>query len=393
MAVIADLDALVNDGVLTLGQADVLRARSRAGMITLAINMLLTGGIAAAAGGFVFWLADTVTVAASGVAFLALGMAVLVATGTMWRIFGHAAALIGAGMLIGGGVVEALARFDQSVAGLVFVIAGLVLALVAGAGFVLRRGSLTFVMGCLTVAGAALHLAGLYLLGHAQGVQGLPVMALNLYAALVVAGLGWLLDVRFLTALAIVPFAQALDTGTFYFHAAYVFYSPEATLSILQMAGAIAVCLWIIARRPNRDDRHAGIFAIMAFIVANLCFLVGSLWGDTVGKTFVLTALRAAHPDSWEAVWAGRKAFDAHALHIPDHVFAAIWAVLLAVCAIWAAHTLRRGLFNAAITFGGIHAYTQAFESFGDQPLAWVIGGLAAIPLAWVVWRLNQQFG
>ena len=35
-------------------------------------------------------------------------------------------------------------------------------------------------------------------------------------------------DVRLVTALAIVLFAQILDTGTFYF-GAYVFYSPEQT--------------------------------------------------------------------------------------------------------------------------------------------------------------------
>jgi hypothetical protein len=44
------------------------------------------------------------------------------------------------------------------------------------------------------------------------------------------------------------------------------------------------------------------------------------------------------------------------------------------------------------MTFGGIHAYTQAFETFYDEPLAYVIGGLAAIPLAWGLWRLNDQF-
>ena len=43
------------------------------------------------------------------------------------------------------------------------------------------------------------------------------------------------------------------------------------------------------------------------------------------------------------------------------------------------------------MTFGGIHAYTQMFESFGDEPLAWALGGLAAIPLAWGLWRLNQH--
>jgi len=393
MAVVADLDALVRDGVLTMGQADTIRARSRAAMITLAVNVLLAGGVLAAAAGLVVLLADTLTVAGVGLALLAIGVIVLASLAATWRIFGHAAALIGAGMLIGGGVTEALTRLEPSGAGLVFLMAGAVLALVAIAAHQTSPSALRFVTGFLIVAGVGLHLAGLYLLGQAHEVSGVPVMLLNLYAALLVAGAGWLVDVRFLTALAIVPFAQALDTGTFYFHAAYVFYSPEPTLSIVQMSAAIALCLWIMAGRPERDDRHAGMFAIMAFIVANLCFLVGSLWGDTVGESFAMTALRAQHPDDWEAVWAGRTAFRDHALHIPEGVFSLVWAALLAACAIWAAHTLRRGLFNAAVTFGAIHAYTQAFESFGDQPLTWVIGGLAAIPLAWGVWRLNQQFG
>ena len=46
-------------------------------------------------------------------------------------------------------------------------------------------------------------------------------------------------------------------------------------------------------------------------------------------------------------------------------------------------------MVNTALTFAAIHAYTQLFESFGDEPLAYFIGGLAAIPLAWGLWRLN----
>lgn len=51
----------------------------------------------------------------------------------------------------------------------------------------------------------------------------------------------------------------------------------------------------------------------------------------------------------------------------------------------------RRGLFNAGMTFAGIHAYTQLFENFGDEPLAYVVGGLAAVPLAWGLWRLDGK--
>jgi len=44
------------------------------------------------------------------------------------------------------------------------------------------------------------------------------------------------------------------------------------------------------------------------------------------------------------------------------------------------------------MTFAGIHAYTQVFESFYDEPLAYVVGGLAAIPLAFGLWRLNNAW-
>ena len=56
-----------------------------------------------------------------------------------------------------------------------------------------------------------------------------------------------------------------------------------------------------------------------------------------------------------------------------------------------AAHKNQRGLFNTGVTFLAIHGYTQAFETFGDEPLAYVIGGFTAIPLAWGMWQLNQR--
>ncbi|MDA9865590.1 hypothetical protein N9C96_02830, partial [bacterium] len=190
-------------------------------------------------------------------------------------------------------------------------------------------------------------------------------------------------------ALAIVPFAQMLNTSTDYFHAAYVFYSPESTLTILQMAALIGASVWVMTRVSDRYGRHAGILAIMAGVVANLAFLVGSLWGDHVGLSF------ANQPDwnsdlDWKANSAIRDAFRAQFFTISEHVYSVVWAVLLAGAVFWAAHANRRGLFNAAITFGGIHAYTQAFETMGNAPLVYAVGGLAAIPLAWGMWRLNQ---
>lgn len=131
----------------------------------------------------------------------------------------------------------------------------------------------------------------------------------------------------------------------------------------------------------------------MAFITANLCFLVGSLWGDVVGSDIWGPGrFRWQDGADYDSYSAARDAFAASALTISANVYSIVWAVVLVAAAAWAAQTNRRGVFNAAMTFGAIHAYTQAFETFYDEPLAYVIGGLAAIPLAWGLWRLNARF-
>ncbi len=128
---------------------------------------------------------------------------------------------------------------------------------------------------------------------------------------------------------------------------------------------------------------------MLGFIVASLCALVGLLWGDVVGETMWGPG-RFSDPDqTWEEYEAIRDAFRESTLVISHHVYSVVWAVVLAVVIYIAAMRANRGIFNAAMTFAGIHAYTQLFESFGDEPLAYVIGGPAAIPLAWGMWRLD----
>ena len=390
MAIVADLDALVAEGVLTEAQATILRERSGAAMLALVVRTLLGGGVLAAAAGFVLVLADALAVAIAGGLFLAGGILVLARADALWRMFGQAAALIGVGMLLGGGVLWALDTLGRELASLTFVICGAALAAGSWLAFAGAGPSLRFVTGFLMLAGVGLHLGGDYGVAASTGLTGSGMVLMHLYAAVLIAASGWITDVRLVTALAIVPFAQMLDTSTYYFHAAYVFYSPEPTLSVIQMGLLIAACVWLVRHRPDRDGRHAGILTIMAFVVANLCLLVASLWGDTVGDSFVRARLEAGG-DSWDIVQQRFDAWEATALHIPEGVFSVLWAVALAACAVWAARSHRRGLFNASLTFGAIHAYTQVFESFGDNPLVWVIGGLGAIPLAWGIWRLNQR--
>lgn len=387
---------LIREGVLTEAQGAVIAARSRAAMVALAVNALLSAGILAAALGFVFWLADPFAVALVGALFLALGAAVLLRGRAEFAMLGNAAALIGAGMLGAGSAIEILDKMLPVPGGALLLLLGAGLG--AAALAVLRRGPVSagFVSGAVLLIGLGLHLMGLALWVDAAGAAGLVLPLASLYAAGLLVAAGLAIDLRLITALAIVPFAQMLNTGTAYWHAVYAFYSPEPTLSILQMGALLAVCLWVVARSGERLARHAGILAIMAFIVGNLCFLVGSLWGDVVGESWAglgYEQFRTSEGDyDWEAAEAARRAYLDRALVIPRWVFATLWAGLLAAGALWAAHRGQRGLFNATLTFGAIHAYTQAFESFAQEPLAYVLGGLAAIPLAWGAWRLNARF-
>ena len=79
-------------------------------------------------------------------------------------------------------------------------------------------------------------------------------------------------------------------------------------------------------------------------------------------------------------------------IFISPNVFSVLWALTLVAVITLAAKRSNRALFNAGVTFASIHAYTQMFETFADESLAFVIGGFGAVALAWVVWRLNTDW-
>jgi len=390
---VVQTETLVSEGILTADQGAIIASRSRQVMVSLVINSVLCLGIIAAASGFVLWLGSALAVAIVGGLFLAIGALVLLKTSTLYGMFGNAAALIGAGMLTFGAMADLVDKLGEYWGGISLIVIGIV-ALAVTAFIFLRSGPTTrFLAGSLTLLAASLHVVGLYVWGSDVELGGLSIPLIHGYVAVLLIGLGMLIDVRLVTALAIVPFAQMLETGTFYWSAMYAFYSPETTLSILQLGAAMAVCILLAKVLSERYRRHTHLFGIMAFIVANLCFLVGSLWGDHVGQTIWGPGTSSYRYDGdYSDYRAALDAFEATALYINEHVYSIAWAVLLIIAAAWSAHTNRRGIFNASMTFGAIHAYTQVFETFYDEPLAYVVGGLAAIPLAWGLWRLNNGF-
>lgn len=395
MFAVADTKQLVADQIISPDQAREIEARARDAMVTMAVNAVLCFGILAATGGFIFWLADAFAVAVLGGLMLVAGLWVLSRDGDTYRMFGNASALIGAGMLIGGGTVELIDKAED-IAGWAFAQAGAGIAGLCAWRLSLPAPKAGFVLTALLLTGVALHIGGFALLLEQADLFGGIKALFFLYAAVLLALAGWYTDIRLITAIAIVPFAQALDTGSGYFHAIYVFYSPEPTLSILQMGLLIAGCVLLAQRSTERTARHAWIAAVLAFVVANMCALVGSLWGDVIGEhlwgpDFFDFADAGDNDAQWAAYRAARDVFYDQATRISDDVYSILWAVALVAMIFWAAHRNIRGLFNTAMTFAAIHAYTQFFETFADEPLAYVIGGLAAIPLAWGLWRLNQR--
>ncbi len=386
MHYLADTETLTRDGIITADQAHEIELRSRSAMVALVINTVLCAGILAATFGLIVLLADPVAVAVFGTFALALGLIILLTSGPLYRIFGNATSLIGAGLLIAGAAFELIDNFPGN-AGMIMAVGGGIVALTALAGFLLGPAKTRFALGSVFLMSGAMHVSGIFFgLDYSQATGWAPFAA-NLWAFALLLGAGMILDVRLLSALAIVPYVGLLSTGTAYDTATYAFYSPEPTLTILQMTALVVAALLLQRVTPARIGRQLGTVAIMGFIVANLCFLVASLFGDTLGNTLWAPVLETS---DWEKQQAAYAAWEATALVIPANVFALVWAILLTAVAIWAAFTNRRGMFNGALTFAGIHAYTQFFENFGSQPLAWVIGGFAAIPLAWGVWRLND---
>ena len=389
MTQVINTKLLLEEGLLNEAQAAEIMRRSRETMLALVVNIVLCAGIIAASLGFVFWIADAFGVALLGAAFLGLGIFVLTKADALYRLLGHASTLIGAGMLFAGGAIELIDKYER-IADIALFGGGAAVTAAAAFAFLKAPAALRFTTGAVTLGGVALHLTGAGLV--IDGLSGLPVAALYLYAAALIAAAGTFVNVRAVTALAIVSFAQMLSTGTAYFHAAYVFYSPEPTLTILQMGAAMGLLGWAMTRLPERTGRHAGILAIMAAVVGNLAFLVASLWGDEIGASFFRDeAPRYGDFDDWRDYQAAYELWKEQFIQISEHVFSAVWAVLLIVGAWIAAATHRRGLFNASVTFLGIHAYTQLFETFSDEPMVYALGGLAAIPAAWGLWRLNQK--
>ncbi len=101
----------------------------------------------------------------------------------------------------------------------------------------------------------------------------------------------------------------------------------------------IIPCLWIARHWPERVGRDGR----LAFVVANLCALVGSLWSDVVGE-FIWGPPRYSDSDlPWDDCQAMRDAYRATAFTISENVYTILWGVLLAIAIAYSAFRANRG--------------------------------------------------
>jgi hypothetical protein len=118
----------------------------------------------------------------------------------------------------------------------------------------------------------------------------------------------------------------------------------------------------------------------MSLLLVNFGFWVGSLWGDYPGARWAVGGMES---------WTARESWEKTALHVPDWVFTAGWAILVVGVGIWAARANRRWVVTTAATFAAINFYTQWFERFGAQPWAIILAGLTVVGIAAALWRYN----
>lgn len=386
---LVDIDTAVSDGTLTIDAGRELKRRARDAMVGYAINLALFAGVLMVIGGAAAWLEDRRALAALGAALAAVGTLALVRGGPQVRLVADATAMIGATLAIVA-FADLLfeGRAERAGVGAALGLPAVVL------GWTMRRlapTALSVLGGWILLLGAGVHVAGILL---TESELGLEWLALH-YAGAVAIACGVILDVRLVTAAAIVPLAASLSSRTFYAHATYGVAIYEVTLTILQMSLFAALALAASLRFRERIARHARTLGRLALIWVNMAFWIGSLWGDVVG--FYLWGPR------WDAVTVGDfqskfdawraavDAFEAHALVIPADAFAALWALGILAVGAWGAFTARRAVLNIAVTFGAIHFYTQYFERLEATPEAVIAAGVIAILAAWALWAFNRR--
>jgi len=133
MKITLDLSKLVEDGKLTVDEAERLKALASHETGSLGVNILIGFGVISIAAGAVALLPSAATVIAVGILLFMLGLAVVLNKIAQWAVFGQICLVTGALMFSGGVIGE----MEGSVASMLIVTAAL-----AGASLLARSSLL-----------------------------------------------------------------------------------------------------------------------------------------------------------------------------------------------------------------------------------------------------------
>jgi hypothetical protein len=252
-------------------------------------------------------------------------------------------------ILIGFGVIAvsgaALALVPAPLTAVVIGLCALVFGLL-----ILRSGSEQWrVLANICVLVGALMTGG----GIVVAAKGSLVSILSVAALFAVASL--FAKSSLLAVLATLMLSASLGARTGYFHASYFLVIREPTLTIT-IFSLLAIGAYQLSKKLSPDyERIALASARTSVFLVNFGFWVGSLWGERS---------------------------DTRTIVISSTIFAVLWAVALLATAIWSWKQNRRWVLNTVAIFGGIHFYTQWFESLGATPGSVLIAGLLALGFA-----------
>lgn len=377
---LVDVDGLVEDEVLTQEQADEILRRSREGLVALAINIVLFLGIlSVVVGTYLLKLGPESSIVVGSIISLA-GILSVFKLGPRFNIIANAVSFVGTAIFVGGFVWYFVEELDSLTPAILL---GFIVAAIGYTAFSRLGKRFRFIFGWITVLGVATHIAGI--LGTESKLN-VDWLALSYVGALLIAT-GVALNVRFISALSIVAFASAL-AATGYWHATYWLAIFEPTLTILEFTAIALTCAALSRRLNERYARHSRMVGLLAYVWINMAMWVGSLWGDVVGE-HIWGPDRADHTDLSSYKMA-LDAFEAWTIVIPELLYVIVWAAAILAVGIWAALSNRRRVFNAAVTFGAIHFYTQWFERLEQSARSLIIAGVIAIVLAWGIYQLNN---
>jgi hypothetical protein len=174
-----------------------------------------------------------------------------------------------------------------------------------------------------------------------------------------------------IAAFAPLAFGSWLGSGAGYWHASYSISITQPLVTIAVFSTFSLGLFWAL----SRVSRHRDVITVMArvsFLLMNFGFWVGSLWGDDLRTATVAATLQRAGPPA-----------------IPAAAFSIAWVVALLAALAVGLKTRRRFISNSALTFLGVHFYTQVFETFGAKPVVVICSGLLLVALAFGLVRFN----